>query len=144
MADPVNNLKGKLALLSISTNLVTPAYKVVVCSIDNGISGSRNVTTTETKCGTSKAGGSPNYTVTGSLSANSAPDTDEMSADDLQALFDSGAEFLWKIEDSVTPANYFRQGQGFFSAYNETANNGDDVKADFTIEVTSTIDATSA
>lgn len=144
MADTANGVKGKFVILSISTDIVTPAYKDVVCSIDNGITGSRNVTTTETKCGTSKAGGSPSYTVTGSLSANSAPGATEMSADDLQALFDSGDDFLWKLAHSTTPTEYYRQGQGFFSSYNETANIGDDVKADFVIEVTSAIDADSA
>jgi hypothetical protein len=142
MASTADGVKGKYVILSISTNLVTPAYKDVVCSIDNGITGSRNVTTTETKCGTSKAGGSPSYTVTGSLSANSAPGVSEISADDLQILFDSGAEFLWKMAHLTTPGDYYRSGQGFFSSYNETANNGDDVKADFVIEVTSAVDVT--
>lgn len=142
MADTANSIKGKYVLLSISTNLVTPAYKTVVCSINNGLTGSRNVTSTETKCGTSKAGGSPAYTVTGSLAANSAPATDEISADILQGLFDTGADFLWKLAHSTTPANYYRSGQGFFSTYNETANNGEDVQADFVIEVSGALDVT--
>lgn len=132
MANAEKTIDGKLVLLKISTNLVTPSYKSVVCSIDNGLTGSANSQTTDTKCGTAKARGTANRTVTGSLAANTAPDTTEMSADDLDALFTSGADFLWELTDG---ADYTRKGTGYLGAYNETANNGDVVKADFTIEV---------
>lgn len=132
MANAEDTIAGKQVLLSISTNLVTPSYKTVVCKIDNGLTGSANVQTTETACGTAKARGSASRTVTGSLAANTAPGGTEMSADDLDALFTSGDDFLWKLTDGTA---YTRTGQGFLSAYNETANTGDVVKADFTIEV---------
>jgi hypothetical protein len=144
MASTADGIKGKYVILSISSNLVTPDYKDVVCLIDNGLAGTRTVSTTETKCGTAKATGSPAYTVSGSLAANSNPGASEISANELLALFDSGAAFLWKLAHITTPADYYRQGQGFFSSYNETAPTSDDVKADFVIEVTSTIDADSA
>lgn len=132
MALAEDTIDGKLVVLSIATNLTTPVYKDVVCSIDNGLTGSANVQSTDTKCGQAKARGTSNRTVTGSLAANTAPGTTEMSADDLDALFTSGADFLWKLDDGT---NYTRTGTGFLSAYNETANTGDVVKADFTIEV---------
>jgi hypothetical protein len=144
MADNSNNIKGEKVVLSISTNLETPAYLDIVCSIDNGLSLSRDVTTTNTKCGTSKAGGSSNVTVTGSFEANTAPEVTEMSAEELIALAISGDNFLWKMAHIDTPADYYRQGTGFFSSYNETANTSDSVKGDFTIEVLGDLDVTSA
>lgn len=132
MANAADTIDGKIVELKISTNLVTPSYKSVVCSIDNGLTGSSNVQTTDTKCGQAKSRGTSNRTVTGSLAANTAPGTGEMSADDMDALFTSGDSFLWELTDG---ADYTRKGEGFLSAYNETANNGDVVKADFTIEV---------
>lgn len=143
MADVTNSIEGRGVILSISTNLVTPAYKEVVCSIDNGLSGTRDVNTQSTKCGVIKGKGQPNYTITGSLAANHTPESDEVSADELIALFDSGANFLFKLADATTPANYYRQGTGFFSDYNETANDGSNVEADFTIEVIGSLDITS-
>lgn len=132
MANAADTIDGKIVELKISTNLTTPSYKSVVCSIDNGLTGSSNVQTTDTKCGQAKSRGTSNRTVTGSLAANTAPGIGEMSADDMDALFTSGASFLWQLTDG---ADYTRTGEGFLSAYNETANNGDVVKADFTIEV---------
>lgn len=144
MADLANSIEGSVVTLSISTNLVTPAYKDVVCAINNGLSSSADVTTVDTKCGSSKARGSASYTLDGSFVANHTPGGSEMSADDLIALMDSGANFLFKMEDTGTPANYYRAGTGFFSSYNETANNKENVQGDFTIEVIGSVDSTSA
>lgn len=141
MAVTANSLKGKEVFIHISTNLVTPAYSVLVCQINGGLSGSRDVNTQSTKCGVAKAGGEPNYQVTGSLAANTAPGTGEISADDLIALFESGDSFLFKLAHT-TPANYYRAGTGFLSNYSETANDGETVNADFTIEVEGGIDIT--
>jgi hypothetical protein len=140
MASPVDNIDSEDVLMSISTNLVTPAYSEIVCLISGGLSGSREVTTQTTRCGTAKSGGSPNYTITGSLAVNSAPGGSEISADDLIALFDSGDSFLFKLAHATTPADYYRQGTGFFSSYNETASEKGMVTADFTIEVEGSLD----
>lgn len=142
MAQTSNSIQATQVVMYISTNTVTPDYKAVVCSINNGLKGTREVTTTSTKCGTAKAGGSPAYTIDGSLAANTAPSGTEMSHNELIALFESGAQFLWKLAHISTPANYYRQGAGFFSAYNETANDKENVLADFTIEVEGGVDST--
>jgi hypothetical protein len=141
MADVLDVVKGKDVLLSISTNTETPAYSVLVCQINGGLAGTRDVQTTTTKnCGTAKSGGSPNYTVTGTLLANTTPGVGELSADDLLALFESGDSFLFKFAHSTTPADLYRQGAGFFSSYSETYNDGENVSADFTIEVEGSLD----
>jgi hypothetical protein len=137
MADASKTIDGKLNL-SIATNLTTPVYKSVVCKIDSGLSGSADVNTVVTACGTAKARASSNYTVTGSLAANTTPGSTEMSSDDLIAIFDSGADFLWKLDDGTS---YYRQGTGFLSSYNETVNTGDVVRADFTIDVKGSVDS---
>jgi 4-amino-4-deoxy-L-arabinose transferase-like glycosyltransferase len=138
MASAADTINGRDVILSIATNLTTPVYKDVVCSIDNGLTGSSNVQTSDTKCGQAKARGTSNRTVTGNLAANTAPLTAEMSAEDLDALFESGVDFLFKLDDG---ADYYRAGTGFLSTYNETANTGDVVKADFVIEVKGAIDS---
>lgn len=143
MADVVNHLKGKDVGISISTNLVTPAYKLAVCRINGGLSGTRDVQTQSTTCGVSKSAGEPNYTITGSIMVNTSPGGSELSHEELIALFDSGDDFLFKVEHS-TPADYYRQGTGFLSNYSETYNDGENVLAEFTIEVQGTIDVTSA
>lgn len=143
MAAVTDSLDGSAVLLSISTNLTTPVYKTLVCAINNGLKGTRNVTSKSSKCGTAKSAGEPNYTLDGSFVANKTPLSTEMSHEAMIALFDSGADFLFKLADAVTPTNYFRQGQGFLSSYNETANNEDTVDGDFTIEVKGSPDFTS-
>lgn len=135
MADPVNAIDGSIVTLKISTNLVTPAYKTVVCAINSGLSGSTDVNVVDTKCGTSKSRGNANWTIDGSFEANHTPSGTEMSADELIALMSSGADFLFQLQDETTPGNYYRQGTGFFSSYNETANNKENVQGDFTIDV---------
>lgn len=140
MASAADNIQARLVAFSISTNLVTPAYKMIVCRINGGLSATAEVTTQDTTCGTSKARGSANYQVTGSFEANKNPGVSEMSADELIALMESGAEFLWKAED--TTPDYYRAGQGFFSSYNETFNNKESVLGDFTIEVNGSVDTT--
>lgn len=143
MADVANAIDGGIVTLSLSTNLVTPAYLTVVCSINGGLSGSADVTTNDNKCGTSKARGNTNWTIDGSFEANHTPGVTEMSADKLIALMESGAEFLFRIQDETTPGNYFRSGRGFFSSYNETFNNKEKVGGDFTIDVIGSLDISS-
>jgi hypothetical protein len=49
-----------------------------------------------------RQGRTSNYTVTGSLAANTTPGSTEMSSDDLIALFESGVDFLAKLDDGVS------------------------------------------
>lgn len=139
MADVVNSIKGKDVIIAISTNLVTPAWLTIVCRINGGLGGTRDVQTQSTTCGTAKSPGEPNYTITGSGLANTTPGGSEMSAEELIALFESGDSFLWKMA-SLTPADYYRSGTGFLSNYNETTNDGENVGFDFTIEVEGGVD----
>lgn len=143
MADVADNIKADDVLLSISTNTETPAYSTLVCLISGGLNGSADVTTQSSRCGTGKARGSTNWTITGSLMANAAPGGSELSHDDLIALMQSGDSFLFKLAHATTPADYYRQGTGFLSSYNETANDKEMVQAEFTIEVEGNLDITS-
>jgi hypothetical protein len=141
MADVVNSIKGKDVIIGISTNLVTPSYKTIVCRINGGLGSTADVQTQDTTCGKAKARGGASFTITGSGIANTTPGGSEMSAEELMALMISGDSFLWKME-SATPADYYRAGTGFLQSYNETANNGEDVGFDFTIEVQGDVDVT--
>lgn len=140
MANATNTISSKLVVISISTDTVTPSYKSVVCSISKGLSGSADVTSQATDCGTAKSRGSVSWTIEGSFAANTSPSGTEMSHDDLIALMQSGDDFLFKLADSVTPANYYRQGTGFFSSYNESGEVNGYIQGDFTIEVKGDLD----
>ena len=145
MADTANSIKSSALILSISTNLDTPAYSSVVCMLSAELSGSRDVTTVSTWCGSSKAGGTPNWTFSGELVLNTDPDPDdELSSAQLIALFESGDNFLWKLAHATTPADYFRSGTGFLSSYSESAPEDDTIRSSFTVEVIGAVDATSA
>lgn len=128
--------------LSISTNLVTPAYKKVVCAEDHSLEGSKNVNKRKTRCGPIVSADAPEYTLTNSGAANLTPDgTTEISLQELHTIFQSGSDILVKLEHT-TPANYYRQGLGSLTKFTETGKEGDVVGFDFTIEFTGLVDIT--
>lgn len=135
-------MDAKLVALSISTNLVTPAYKEVICATDTGLSGDTDISTVDTKCGLKKSPGSTNWTMNVSGVADLAPGGSQMSANDLITLAQNGTRFLVKVADTGGTPTYYRQGEAFFSSYNETANNGESVSFDATLEIDGDVDTT--
>jgi hypothetical protein len=140
MADVSNKIEGKLVGAFISTNLVTPAWKEIVCGQDTGIDGSKNITTLETKCGTLKTAGPANWQLTGSGVANTTPDSDEISADDLIDIMQGSGQVLVKLVHATTAALYYRQGTGTMTAYSESGSVSDSITFDFTIEIDGNLD----
>lgn len=135
-------MDSKLVALSISTNLVTPSYKEVVCATDTGLNMDVDVSTVDTKCGVKKSPGSANITMNISGVAEFAPTSTQMSANTLFDLGQNGTRFLVKIADTAVTPTYYRQGEAFFSSYNETANNGEQVSFDATLEIDGDVDIT--
>jgi len=135
MASTSNSVTGNVLGLWISTNLTVPAWKEIVCGTDIGLDGSKDVTTTRTKCGVIKSAGDTSWTITGSGVANHTPLTGEVSADELIAVMQGTTDVLVRYQDDTTPANMYRGGQGIMTAYSENAGTDDPVVFDFTIEL---------
>jgi hypothetical protein len=128
----VETLEGSVVSLSISTNITTPDYKEMVCAEETSISGSRDINKRKTKCGTDVKISEPEYVVNGSGAAKKTPATGELSANELQSIFDNGTLVLVKVTDDD---GYTRIGQGYMTSYNETANEGEAVGFDFQIDI---------
>lgn len=137
-------IEGKLVTLEISTNLVTPAYKMVVCAEDSSLSGSTEVNSRDTKCGVFKSFGNTSWTLEGSGVANATPEADEVSADEILTIFQDSTPVLWKITHTSGDTVIYRQGEGTFSAYSETHPATDLVGFDYTLEVDGDIDISAA
>lgn len=134
----ITKILGKDVTLEISTNLVTPAYKAVVCAEDSTLNGSTEVNSRDTKCGVLKSFGNTSWTLEGSGVANSTPETDEISADEILTIFQDSTPVLFKLSDAG--GAIYRQGQGTFSAYSESHPSADLVSFDYTLEVDGDID----
>jgi hypothetical protein len=130
-----NEIQGDLVGLYFSTNLVTPDWKEVVCAENTGLDGTRDVNSKRTKCGVIKGFGPSAYSITGSGAANTTPGTGKMSADDILDLFQNETDVLVKMEHATTAALYSRVGKGQVTRYSETANTGDVVSYDLTVDI---------
>lgn len=138
----LTKIEGKLVDVQISTNLVTPAWKKIVCSTDAGLDGSVDTTTVNTKCGVLKARGNVGWTFTGSGMVNQTPGVNEISATEVATLFQDGTAILVKLAHVTTESIFYRSGQGTISAYSESAGVEDNVGYDFTIEIDGNLDFT--
>ncbi len=144
MALTSNGIVGKTVILSISTDLTTPAYKAVVCSSDDITlsGGTEAATTIVTRCGTAKTAGTPSYSLNFAGLHNSlVTAASELSGNELAALKASGASFLWKMAGAV-PADFYRQGTGVLGTYDETAPMDGFARFSGTIEVSGVVDLT--
>lgn len=130
-----NAIQGDLVGLFISTNLVTPAWKEIVCAENTGVDGSRDVNTRRTKCGVVKGFGPAAWTITGSGTHNSAPTTSQVSAQALIDAFQAETPILVKVVHATDDALYYRDGTGQITKYTEGANTGDPLSFDFTIDI---------
>jgi hypothetical protein len=133
-----NEIQGDLILLSISTVLTTPLatdFKEVVCAENAGVEGTKDVNTRRTKCGPIKGFGPANYTFNITGAANTAPTSTQISASTLASMFANNTPILVKLVHSTTSSLFTRIGQGQITRYAETANSGEVVGFDATIEI---------
>lgn len=135
MADVNNKIAGNLVAVEISTDLETPDWKEVVCGQDASLDGSKDVTTTKTKCGTIKTASDPSWSFSGTGILNHTPGAGELSGDDLIEILQGDTDVLVRLTYATDNNLYYRQGQGVMTAYSETSNTDDPVSYDFTIEV---------
>lgn len=135
MGDVNNKIAGNLVGVYISTNLETPDWKEIICGQDASLDGSKDVTTTKTKCGVIKTASDPSWSFSGSGILNHTPGAGELSADELIAILQGDTDVLVKLEYATDDSLYYREGQGVMTAYGEASNTDDPVSFTYTIEV---------
>lgn len=133
----LTKIEGSLIGTWISFDLVTPAWKEIVCAEESsGLTGGSTVNTRRTKdCGPLKSVAFDGWTMTGAGVANATPTVTEVSADDLVTTTQDATKVLVKMAHKTDDDVYYRQGAGYFSAYSEEAPEGDAVGFDYTIEI---------
>jgi hypothetical protein len=135
MADVNLKIPGNLVGVWISTNLVTADWKEVVCGQDASLDGSKDVTTTVTKCGVIKTTSDPSWSFSGSGILNYTPGAAELSSDELITILQGDTDVLVKLAYATDDTLYYREGQGVMTAYGEASTPGDPVSFTYTIEV---------
>lgn len=114
-------VQGGSVLQYISTD-DGATFKTLVCLTENGFSGTKSSSTVDTKCGSLTATGSVDITFTGTGVVDVDPDNDEMSFNDLKALFSSGAEFI--IVEKNVGNTMFLGGAGVLTDLSDTNTQG--------------------
>lgn len=130
-------IEGKLVDFSISTVLTegSEVWKRLICGTDANLDGTAETTSKSTKCGTRKSRGPANWVLSGGFEADSAPTSDQYSADELINLFQDGTPVRWKMEHLTDENIVHRSGLGTFSAYGETYGVDDNMAGTYTVEV---------
>jgi hypothetical protein len=132
----LTKIDGSLVGLWISTDGGTTWKEVVCAEESHTLSGSSTTNTRRTKtCGPIRSTAFDGWTMSGAGVANTTPESDEVSADDLIVLMQGATEVDVKMAHSTDDGLYYREGTGSFSAYSEDAPEGDAVGFDYTIEI---------
>lgn len=92
MADLTKAVQGK-DVLHFITQDNGATYLAIVCLTQNAVSGTKNSTDTDTKCGVITSTGNPSITYTGTGVMISDPEVNEVSYMDLWALFNADDDF---------------------------------------------------
>jgi hypothetical protein len=140
-----NEVQADVLGLWISTVLTSPQptdWLELVCAENTGLSGSRDVNKKRTKCGVIKGFGPIDWQITGSGTTNTTPGTGKLSGNEVIDLAQNETPILVKVAHGTDTSLYYRQGQGQITKFNETANTGDPLSFDFTIDVSGLIDTT--
>jgi hypothetical protein len=138
----LTKIPGNLVDFQISTALVTPVWKKIVCGTDASLDGSVDTTSVATKCGTLKARGSVSWTASGSAVANQTPGANEVSVSEVSTMFQAGTQVRFKMAHVTTESIFYAEGQGTFSAATLSAGVEDNLSFDWTLEVDGDIDFT--
>lgn len=129
-------IQGGSVLQYISTNGGT-TFKTLVCLTDNGFSGAKSSSTVDTKCGAFTATGSPDITFTGTGLVDVDPSIEEMSFNDLKALFSSGADFI--IVEKNVNNSMFIGGNGVLTNLSDSNTQGSYSTFTYTIKINGTL-----
>lgn len=122
MASTANILLGKVASMAISTDSGV-TWKTIVCSVGDIVVRGTQTTGAETatRCGTHKAPGTSGWEISGAGAANSTIISTEVSINELATLFQNNTSFQVRVQNEDDPTDYYRQGDAYLSAYEETS-----------------------
>jgi hypothetical protein len=101
------------------------AYDNVVCLINFSFAGTTATNDAGTMCGPDSSPGDITSTVTFTAQTFLVPDTGDTSAPDIFPLWQAKTNIGWKIGPATpTSGDMVKTGEGYFSAYGETYDNG--------------------
>lgn len=133
-------IQGKDIIFSISTDLVTPVWKELICLETLSVVWSTDVNKRATRCGI-KIGIRPTeVTMNGTVVADDAPSGSQVSHKDIEGWMNAGTKVLVKAAHTTTPAKYFVSGAGYFTSNTENAPSDDLLAFDWQFDLTDTID----
>lgn len=115
----------------------TPDWKLIGCSTTDSFNGSTDPIAISNKCVSGfvkNLPGNKSWGFGGSAYAHTSPDADQASHVTMFKLWNStSAKALKRFKIASEDGTYIRIGEGFVSAYNETAAAGDYLQFDYTI-----------
>lgn len=133
-------IQGKDVIFLISTDLVTPAWKEMICLEALSVAWATAVNKRKTRCGT-KIGISPTeITVTGTTVADDAPSGSQVSHKEIEGWMNLGTQVLVKAAHATTPAKYFMSIAGYFTSNNEDFPTDDLFSFNWQFDGTGTVD----
>lgn len=119
----------------------TGTWKRLVCEDTLVFDLTSDVNTTKTKCGTFKGLLVPDFKVSGTGVANSAPTASEYSHDEMTDDINTIQKKSFRIQDVATLGSVILlSGDGYFSSQQITFNNGEVVKFTYNFEGTGTLE----
>jgi hypothetical protein len=133
------SIQSNLAPLEISTDAGV-TWDVLVCLTAVTLDMSRDVNRTSTFCGTTVGLSEPAVQVNFEAQCETAPVGNQVTYEDMLALFVAGTEFQWRQQDNGTGANFYHKGTGYCVNLSEAATAGEVVNFTGTIEMTGVLD----
>lgn len=120
----------------------SPDWKLVACSTSDGFSGSTDTVTISNKCEegfTKNLPGDKSWSFTGDAYAQTAPEANQISYDEVYDLWANGTVSEWKLESVNGASEYYRFGEAFISDLSETAASGDYLQFNLTLTGNGTV-----
>lgn len=132
----MSEIKSKDIGLYFNTGtFAVPVWKLVACSTTDGFSGSTDAVTVSNKCegGWVKSlPGDKSWSFSNASYAKKTPDANQISYEELFEMWTNDTVGQWKLE-SLIANEYLRIGEGYISALGETADSGDYLQFDLTV-----------
>lgn len=114
----------------------SPSWKLVACSTSDGFSGSTDNVSISNKCEsgfTKNLPGDKSWSFSNSSYAQKSPSANQISYEDAFEMWVSDEVGQWKLE-SINSNEYLRIGEGWISDLGETADAGDFLQFNITIQ----------
>ena len=132
-------MQGKDVKVEISTDLVTPVWKTLICEVSNGVRLSRETTSTQTKCdnGTAKIGlGALSWSFEFEAVADTIPTASQVTYADFLGYIVNGTKVLGRV---LYTGEFHHQGQVYVTDLSLDSADGDVVRFSGTLSGTGAI-----